>query len=451
MQVLVIEDDPLHLNNIQKLLKTTDVSLSVATNKFSAAREISKKPDIAFIDINLHGEDIGFELLQLSKQLNIYSVLLTSYDADEYIEKGLIVNKADSYLTKSINKDDLEKVFTRFEKKKEEDSIKDYVDKNFFTKDLKTKKILSKISDIYDSKCPVIISGASGVGKGLVAELIHKLKFGFKLDRFYKINCAALNENLFESELFGHEKGAFSGANTSKKGFLELADGGTIFLDEIGTLSLKMQEKLLKAVEEKEFYRVGGTKLIKSDFRLITATSADLIEKVNNDEFKLDLFFRINNINIKIPSIKERKVDVFPSIKYFFKKESPSFKIVFESDAIDSLESYSWPGNTREIRSFVKQIVSSNDSIITNKFVLNYIDKYKPLKKQSKSPDILDSEILEQIYQNGFDAYSNALKEKVTWETFKRTGYKVRETMRLLRIGRKFLDKVRNDNESFRQ
>jgi len=217
---------------------------------------------------------------------------------------------------------------------------------------------------------PVLITGESGTGKELLAQSIHSAS-SRSSGPFVRINCAAIPRELFESELFGYEKGSFTGAsNKGKIGKFELAHKGTIFLDEIGDMPLELQPKLLRVLELKEFERVGGNKIIKSDFRVIAATNRPLEKMMKNGRFRQDLFFRLNVIPFKLPPLRERRDDVAELIQHFIKKTMQSNrifdrKIRFSDEALDCLISYDWPGNTRELQNIIDRILATleNDTI----------------------------------------------------------------------------------------
>ncbi len=238
------------------------------------------------------------------------------------------------------------------------------------TKDKAFQKILSSTKKLAKADSNVLIYGETGTGKELIARFIHESSTRNKKP-LIKINCAAIPSNLMESEMFGYEKGAFTGAVATKIGRFELANGGTLFLDEIGEMPLDLQSKLLRVLQENEFERLGGIKTIQSDFRLITATNRDLEELVEKGAFREDLFYRLNVIPIKLPSLRERKSDISVLAEYFARKYSiknSSEIIKIPASVIEKLESYDWPGNIREMENIIERavITSSSDTLEIN-------------------------------------------------------------------------------------
>ena len=231
------------------------------------------------------------------------------------------------------------------------------------------QKIITEIKKIADARSNVLLLGETGTGKELISRAIH-----FNSSRadktFIPINCSAIPENLLESELFGHVRGAFTGAITSKKGLFEEANGGTVFLDEIGDLSIGLQSKLLRVLEDHEIRPVGGTQSIKVDLRFISATNKDIENTINEGTFREDLFYRINVITIKLPPLRERKEDIELLVRYFIHKYSKELgKPVNEIDnkALEILKAYHWPGNIRELQNIIERaiLIAENGTIKT--------------------------------------------------------------------------------------
>jgi transcriptional regulator with PAS, ATPase and Fis domain len=247
-------------------------------------------------------------------------------------------------------------------------------------------KLYEYIFQVSTLDCPVFLQGETGVGKDFLAKLIHDTGRSNEDGCFIKVNCGAIPENLLESELFGYEKGAFTGAdNRGKVGLFQLAKNGTIFLDEIGDMPLNMQVKLLTSIEDKQFYRVGGTKLIKLNARIIAATNKDIKGLINEGKFRLDLYYRLNLVTINIPPLRERKEDIIPLALKFLEDFNKKYKksCYFSSDAITSLYNYSWPGNVREVKNVIeKAVIMSQYDCINDDF------KIKTSKNENYKSDI---------------------------------------------------------------
>jgi sigma-54 dependent transcriptional regulator, flagellar regulatory protein len=225
-------------------------------------------------------------------------------------------------------------------------------------------KIFKMVEKIADRDTTILINGETGTGKGLLARLIHNKSNRNKLP-FVKINCGAIPDHLLESELFGHEKGSFTGATNLKPGKFEIADGGTIFLDEIGDMSYDLQVKLLRVLEENEFERVGGCKTIKTDVRIIAATHRNLEEEVKKGNFREDLYYRLFIIPLFIPALQERKSDIPILLSHFLSSHNNNFKTVIHgisNQALNLLMDYSWPGNVRELKNMIERIVALNET-----------------------------------------------------------------------------------------
>ena len=238
------------------------------------------------------------------------------------------------------------------------------------------QKIFALIDQVAQTDSTVLIQGESGTGKELVARAVHN-KSARRENPFIKINCGALNDNLLESELFGHEKGAFTGAIKQKKGRFELADKGTLFLDEIGDVSTSMQAKLLRVIQEGEFERVGGEHTIKTNVRIIAATNKNLHKLIAEGKFREDLFYRLSVIPIMIPSLRERKEDILLLVEYFLQKsaEKNSFqKKTIEAESVKMLNEYSWPGNIRELENLIERLsVISDEKIINSELIARHL------------------------------------------------------------------------------
>jgi len=267
-----------------------------------------------------------------------------------------------------------------------------------------------------------------------LAKLIHELS-GDHLP-FVEINCSEFSESLLESELFGHEKGAFTGALRNKKGLLELANGGILFLDEVATMSSGLQKKLLKAIEEKEFYSVGSERKIKSNFRLISATCENLAEKITNGDFRQDMYFRIKGFQINLLPLRERQSDIEPLLKHFIK--TADRKIVFTEEALNLLTNYNWPGNIRELQKLVTILSLNNKGIIEAKD-LNSMLIFEATVDQAHKIN------LEEIKKWGLNSFIEKMEMEIFEIVSKENNEKVRKTLSDLKISNNAYYRILNN------
>lgn len=366
--------------------------------------------DIILADIKMPGMD-GLEMHRRIKALNrdAIVIVMTAFASVETAVQAL-KDGAYDYITKPFDPDDLSHLIRnaahQITLRSENEALKNKVISLENIEDIigNSKvmiRALKQVESVAQSNSSVIITGESGTGKELIARAIHA-NSSRKFFPMVSVHCGALSEDLLESELFGHEKGAFTGAMFNRKGRFEMADGGTIFLDEIGTISAKMQVELLRVLEAKAFMRVGGNKEIKSDFRVICATNRDLKKMVEEGMFREDLYYRLNVVNISIPPLRERKEDIPLLVEHFIKKYCTSMSrdlIPVDQAALQRLEEYDYPGNVRELENMIERaivigngreirlmdlpleqdiVTTSNDSLheLEKKYVLQTLNKF---------------------------------------------------------------------------
>lgn len=377
-RVLIVDDDPVILEVIGDILKKNGYEVVAAPNGAAGIRELERKYfDLVLTDLVMPDVD-GMEVLNhvVSTSPKAICIILTGHgtikSSVEAIKKG-----AFDYITKPITADELLVVIEKALKFRnlEEENIRlkkelqqTYGYDNLVGTSNAIKNIYDLIEKVADTDGTVLISGASGTGKELIARAIHYNSS--RCDRpLVVINCGAIPEELLESELFGHEKGAFTGAYKSRIGRFEMANGGTIFLDEIGEMSPSLQVKLLRVLQEKKFERVGGTKTIHVDVRIIAATNKNLTTAINKGKFREDLYYRLNVIPMKVPPLKQRKSDIPLLIDHFLKKfqKGAEKKITaFSPEAMDAMLKYDWPGNVREVENVIKRLtILCDDEVVT--------------------------------------------------------------------------------------
>jgi len=372
--VLVVDDEPQVRNLLVDLFGSYGHEV-VGAGEGQAGIDLLKqrKFDLLLVDLSMPGMG-GIDVLREMKALEIQipSIVITGFGSIQSAVEAVRLGAYD-YITKPFNIDELmitvNRVFDHMKLRKENTVIKKQIKGKYnFRKMIgnsRRMQVLHRlIEKISDSDSTVLISGESGTGKELVAKMIH-----FNSSRtgepFVPLNCGAIPRDLIESELFGHEKGAFTGAVNSRVGRFELANGGTILLDEIGELPFSMQVKLLRVIQEREFERVGGTRTIKVDVRIIAATNRDLEKAVAEHKFREDLFYRLNVIPVKIPPLRERDDDVLLLVSHFIgefcrRKKKPL--VTISSEVADYLRSYHWPGNVREVENAVERMIILNES-----------------------------------------------------------------------------------------
>ena len=376
-RVLIVDDDPVILEVIGDILKKNGYEVVSAPNGAAGIRELERKYfDLVLTDLVMPDVD-GMEVLNhvVSTSPKAICIILTGHgtikSSVEAIKKG-----AFDYITKPITADELLVVIEKSLKFRnlEEENIRlkkelqqTYGYDNLVGTSNAIKNIYDLIEKVADTDGTVLISGASGTGKELIARAIHYNSS--RCDRpLVVINCGAIPEELLESELFGHEKGAFTGAYKSRIGRFEMANGGTIFLDEIGEMSPALQVKLLRVLQEKKFERVGGTKTIHVDVRIIAATNKNLTTAINKGKFREDLYYRLNVIPMKVPPLKQRKSDIPLLIDHFLKKfqKGAEKKITdFSPEAMDAMLKYDWPGNVRELENVIKRLtILCDDEVV---------------------------------------------------------------------------------------
>lgn len=386
--ILVVDDETSILQSLEGILTDEGFEVAIAESGLGALEKIQEEmPDLVLLDIWMPGLD-GIETLEKIKALyptlqvimmsghgNIETaVKSTKVGAYDYIEKPLSLEKLLLSINNALAHSRLvEEVHFLKEKEMKKHNI---VGNSEAMADLK-----EQIRIVAPTNAWVLISGENGTGKELVAHTIHGLSRRSR-NPMVEVNCAAIPEELIESELFGHEKGAFTGASTMRKGKFDSAHEGTIFLDEIADMSLKAQSKTLRILQEQKFERVGGTKTIEVDVRVIAATNKDLEKEIEKGAFREDLYFRLNVIPMRVPSLKERVEDIPNLVNEFVKEFALSAKVEpkeFPSETLDLLQKYEWPGNVRELKNLIERLM-----IMTQAPVIGRKDIPAPFNQSAK-------------------------------------------------------------------
>ena len=369
ISILIVDDEESVRDSLLNWFIEDGYSVECAENAKAALHLLEDREfDIILADIKMPGMD-GMEMHRRIRALNRDSIviIMTAFASVDTAVQAL-KDGAFDYITKPFDPDDLSHLIrnaaAQISLKSENETLKKRVTSlenidDLIGKSEAIRQVLKQIENVAQSNSSVIITGESGTGKELVARAIHA-NSPRRYFPMISVHCGALTESLLESELFGHEKGAFTGATFNRKGRFEMADGGTIFLDEIATISPKMQIELLRVLETKSFVRVGGNKEITSDFRVICATNRDLSSMVKNGTFREDLFYRLNVVNINIPPLRERVDDIPLLVNHFIGKYCTSMSrdlITIEPAALRHLERFEFPGNVRELENMIERAI----------------------------------------------------------------------------------------------
>ncbi|UCG37114.1 MAG: sigma-54-dependent Fis family transcriptional regulator [Candidatus Bathyarchaeota archaeon] len=444
--ILIVEDEQDMLLGLQKILSNQGHNVDIAGSGSAGLERIQESDfDIVVTDLKMPDVD-GMELLRKVKEIHSDTmvIVITGYgtveNAVEAMKRG-----AYDYITKPFDAEHimmvvrkaLKQISLTNENRYLKRQIKDAKDfQNIIGNSCKMQDVFEVADKVARTDATVLLLGESGTGKELIARYIH-YNSERKNGVFIPVNCGALTETLLESELFGHEKGAFTGAISSKRGLIEIASGGTFFFDEIGDVSLVVQGKLLRVLQEREFMRVGGTDTIAADIRLIAATNKDLEKCLKERTFREDLYYRLNVVAIRLPTLRERKDDILPLAQFFLRRSSKKMgKNIREipQDVLEVLLGYDWPGNVRELENVIERVVvlATEDtkiqlSHLPDKLLEAHIDggilprglSYSEAKQQVV--DSFNREFLERLLQMNQGNISQAAKQaKMDGANFRR-------------------------------
>ncbi len=372
VKILVVDDEPIARDNIVYMLRKDDqYEVSSVENGDKAIQLLKQQEyDLILTDLRMQGQD-GMAVLATVKSLwpDTEVIIITGYatidtaveamreGAYYYLAKPVQIDELMVLVQKALEKRKLKQEIMRLRQQVAAQSGATKIIGNCPT----TQLLKETIKQVAQLDCNVLIQGETGTGKELVARVIHELSPRAS-QRFVAFNCGAFTEDLITSELFGHEKGAFTGASQVKKGLLELADGGTVFFDEVGELDLAMQVKLLRFLQERTFRRVGGTREISVDVRILAATNKDLKKESQEGTFRQDLFYRLDVLAIQVPSLAERRKDIPLLINHFLAKHAPSISAIpkIPGDVMENLLTYQYPGNIRELENIAQRLLLPN-------------------------------------------------------------------------------------------
>ena len=369
MRIMVVDDEKIVRESLYHWFERAGHEVEMAASGPVALKQLEKTPfDVLFVDIKMPHMD-GLEVLKRVKETypDTIVILITAYGSIESAVQAMKMG-ANDYLLKPFRPDQLalvmEKTIIQMELTSKYRYMKGLLDEitrfdNIIGQSRPMQDLFDLIPEIAQSDSSILITGETGTGKELVAKAVHAKSHRCK-GPFIAMNCGALPDTLLESELFGHQKGAFTGADRARKGFLEVASGGTLFLDEIGEISQKMQVDLLRVLEERKIFRLGERTTIDVDFRLISSTRRDLMAEVSAGRFREDFFYRINVITLKIPPLRERKEDIPLLVAHFLEKYSNETNRRVDHitpEALEFLNRHDWPGNVRELENAIERAV----------------------------------------------------------------------------------------------
>lgn len=439
-KILIVDDEKSVRDSIGLILSNTYEPLYAANGEEAIKIYQDEKPYLVLLDIIMPNTD-GLQVLERLKEIDRSAVVImvtavtVLSTAIEAMRKG-----AYDYIQKPFNADELKvKVNKAVAAKDMVNEIrflrteisKKYDFENIIGNSKAIQDIFAKIKQIADSKTTVLITGESGTGKELIAKSIH-YHSSRNNKPFIAINCAAIPDTLIESELFGHEKGAFTDASARRAGQFELANEGTLFLDEIGDLSLATQAKILRVLQEREFLRVGGVKTIKVDVRLIAATNKDLEKATREGRFREDLFYRINVIPIYLPPLRERKEDIQLLIDHFMNKKSiDGRKRRFSQEAMDIMLNYHWPGNIRELENVIERVIT-----LTTDNIIKIEDLPQNITNETKAGLMKDDILSGRL---SLEEAISSFEKEIILTALEKTNYVQTQAANLLGISRRIL------------
>jgi DNA-binding NtrC family response regulator len=422
IKILIVDDEEIVRESLSEWFKEDGYQVESVKDAADALKKLNKfRYDIYFLDIKMPGMD-GMELHRKIREIDRDAVviMITAYAAVDTAVKAL-KDGAFDYITKPFDPDNLSHLLRNAVQQRKltieniglKDSLEALTESPMI---IGISKHMAQIKELIETvaktSTTVMIRGESGTGKELVAQAIHA-----ESDRRFfpmvTVNCGALSETLLESELFGHEKGAFTGALYRRKGKLEIASGGTLFLDEVGTVSMKTQIDLLRAIETKEFTRLGGNQTIKSDFRVICATNTDLENSVKSGEFREDLYYRLQVYTIHLKPLRERNEDIPELVQFFldrYRKKMNKPVDGIEPEALNMLLSYTWPGNVRELENSIERamVVTKNKWLSKEDFNLNPVDDKIEFHTRQSIKEVEKNHILNVLNQFNWNISASA-------------------------------------------
>lgn len=428
LRILITEDDKYFSLFLREIL--SPYGLTDLAQDWPTAEKLlhSNHYDLIVTDLNLPGGPDGLRVLELAKKQHASRIMITSSEDEELIKKAYRMG-AEHVLSKSQVRIHLPEFVKNLLQKNDFNRVDEVFRNRFPTNDEKLKKDISSLLNVPWSGRSLLITGPTGTGKSVLGKILAEKIFGSDAP-FVHLNCSEIPDNLIESELFGHEKGAFTGADHKRIGKIKMADGGVLFLDEVATMSPSMQQKLLKAIEEKSFYPVGSSKLEKSAFTLICATCEDLPRKVSLGQFREDLLFRISSLKLHIPPLSERKKDIETFAK-LFQSQIPR-RIVIENEAFEVLKTSRWPGNLRELKQTIMSLADTVNGVVTADTVRYQLNWGQEAVEHPRG--LFNETIKQYILENGLRSYFQEIEREIAKDSIQRHQGKITSCIKELKI-----------------
>ena len=428
LNIFVLEDDKLAQKVMGAHLAPHNVEmaadLATALKKLDAGRY-----DIGFFDLMLGVNDdySGLKAIAAAAKKGIYSVVVSSSDSDEMIDRAYALGASDFY-AKGNEEANVEEILRKFLQNRRAAASDDIFTSAFITADAETRAAVTEALKYAPTDLPILILGPSGTGKTSLAKILHE--HSGREGAFVSINCSAYTDDLLEAELFGHKKGAFTGAAEARKGRLLEAHRGTLFLDEIGTMSHNMQMKLLKAIEERTFYPLGSEKPERSEFRIISATLEDPQALIAQGKMRFDLFQRIHGYTINIKPLARRRADIFPLVHHFTKGGR---RLSFSPDAKAFMQDYAWPGNIRELKKFTDLVSGGQQGRVDLETARRH------LKGQCAAPGSGEDALYAAALAGGLDAALEKVSADIISRNLRENGGVRTKTLADLKISTRLL------------
>lgn len=440
LRILIVEDDKYFLLQLKEILAPFGIIESAMA--WPEAQLLLKENfyDLIVTDLHLPDGPQGLLVLEMARKQNSMRLMLTSSSDEDLISKAYQLG-AQHVLTKSQVSQNLPPFIRSLLAQKDLQRLNQFFNDRFPTKSTFLQQEITRLLTSPWQGRSLLITGPTGTGKSVLGKLLAENLLGAEAP-FVHLNCSEIPDNLLESELFGHEKGAFTGADSKKIGKLKAADGGLLFLDEVGTMSSSMQQKLLKAIEERTFYPVGSTKADKSSFTLITATCEDLQSKIQQGLFREDLYFRLSGLQLAIPALRERSEDIENLVRYF-QLQSPR-RYVLTPEAMSLLKLHTWPGNIRELRQTLLSLADIGAGVVSEESVKSILSVNPVMNEQV---GLVNAEIRSYIKTHGLRSYFQLVEKEIAKDALSRHSGRITSCIKELRISSSAFYRILQENQ----